>query len=303
MLAFQRQTEPCFYLSNAPLPEARGAAPSLSPLPGTPAFLSPGTRVAGASEAVSLKGSTASKQEALVCHQRDSPSRHRLCPRDLLSAGERGAAGKNLLSPKHARVRRHRAAAATLTAVGSGHTFPFGQRTPCPPGQRGPTIHAEDPLSSGAEETLPSMQRRPATRGRWDPTIWGRGNPAIHAETPRHPGQRGPRHPGQRRPCHLGQREPRHPCRGAPRPGAEGTQPSMQRGPRHPGLPHMWMALTEPTCASPVVDFFLASVWQVKASHSAKGGGGFGGLWAALYLSPKQAPWMRQLKRDVSPAA
>ena len=185
------------------LPEARGAAPSLSPLPGTPAFLSPGTRVAGASEAVSLKGSTASKQEALVCHQRDSPSRHRLCPRDLLSAGERGAAGKNLLSPKHARVRRRRAAAATLTAVGSGHTFPFGQRTPCPPGQRGPTIHAEDPLSSGAEETLPSMQRRPATRGRGDPAIrgrgdpaiWGRGNPAIHAEGPHDPGQRGPSHP------------------------------------------------------------------------------------------------------------
>lgn len=75
----------------------------------------------------------------------------------------------------------------------------------------------------------------------------------------------------------------------------------MQRGPCHLGLPHMWMAPTEPTCASPVVDFFLAYVWQVKASHSAKGGRGFGGLWAALYLSPKQAPWMRQLKRDVSP--
>ena len=233
MLAFQRQTEPCFYLSNAPLPEARGAAPSLSPLPGTPAFLSPGTRVAGASEAVSLKGWTASKQEALVCHQRDSPSRHRLCPRDLLSAGERGAAGKNLLSPKHARVRRHRAAAATLTAVGSGHTFPFGQRTPCPPGQRGPTIHAEDPLSSGAEETLPSMQRAP---------------------------------------CHLGQRRPCHPGRGARPPGAEGTPPSgaeatlpsgaegtppsMQRGPttRGRGDPAIHAEGTPPSGAPSYVD-------------------------------------------------
>ena len=89
MLAFQRQNRTLLLpFKGSPKP----GEPRLLSLParGTPAFLSPGTRVAGASEAVSLKGSTASKQEALVCHQRDSPSRHRLCARDLLSAGERG---------------------------------------------------------------------------------------------------------------------------------------------------------------------------------------------------------------------
>lgn len=83
---FSGKTEPASTLKGS---RSLGAAPSLSPLLGTPAFLSPGTGVAGASEAISLKGSMASKQEALVRHQRDSPSRHRPCCRDFLSGGKR----------------------------------------------------------------------------------------------------------------------------------------------------------------------------------------------------------------------
>ena len=193
---------------------------------------------------------------------------------------------------------------AALTAVGSGHAFPFGQRglatrrDPPPSG-------AEDPPPSRAEGTPPSMQRRPshpqrppAIRGRGPPPPREEGTPPSMQRRPSHPGQRGPHHlgqkgphhPGKRGPSHAGERGPRHPCRGDPAIHTEGIPPST--------LPHTWMALAEPTRASLVMGFFLASVWQVKASHSAKGGRGFGGLWVALCLSPKQALRMRQPKQE-----
>ena len=188
--------------------------------------------------------------------------------------------------------------------------LPLWAEDPLPPG-------AEGTRPRGAEGTPPSMQRGPAT-GAEENTTQGRGDPATRERGTRPPGEEGTPPPGEEATPLPGEEGTWPPgaeeilpsgeeeilasgAEGTPPPGAEATPPSMQRGPCHLGLPHMWMAPTEPTCASPVVDFFLASVWQVKASHSAKGGRGFGGLWAALYLSPKQAPWMRQLKRDVSP--
>ena len=193
---------------------------------------------------------------------------------------------------------------AALTAVGSGHAFPFGQRGPATR-RDPPPSGAEDPPPSRAEGTPPSMQRRPshpqrrpAIRGRGPPPPREEGTPPSMQRRPSHPGQRGPHHlgqkgphhPGKRGPSHAGERGPRHPCRGDPAIHTEGIPPST--------LPHTWMALAEPTRASLVMGFFLASVWQVKASHSAKGGRGFGGLWVALCLSPKQALRMRQPKQE-----